>query len=152
MSTPTLEPRTVRSSELSRHPAEVFAAAEEGPIVVTRRDGESLVLTTQERAVQQQELLGVAAQLIAASLEDGPIADRFVRYFPWIGLLNEVDRDECAAEIVAVARGSFSVGQPQRLLTVIAAWRDTAEAVAAGWGARAPEWLPEDVPAPDPRS
>lgn len=84
MSTPTREPRIVQLSELSRHPAEVFAAAEVGPVVVTRREGESLVLTTRERPAQQRELLAVAAQLIAASLDDGPITERFGRYFPWI--------------------------------------------------------------------
>ncbi|MEZ5088717.1 MAG: hypothetical protein R2719_02770 [Micropruina sp.] len=151
MSTPTLEPRTVQSSRLSRHPAEVFAAAEAGPVVVTRRDGESLVLTTRERDAQQRELLAVAAQLIAASLDDGPITDRFIRYFPWIGLLNASDREACATEIVAVARGAFTVGQPHRLLTVIAAWRNTAEAVGAGWGADSPEWLTADEPLVEPR-
>ncbi len=61
-------------------------------------------------------------------------------------LLSASDREECAKEIVAVARGAFTVGQPHLLLTVIAAWRNTAEAVAAGWRADEPEWLAEDEP------
>lgn len=152
MSIPTIGPRTVQSSDLSRHPADVFAAAEEGPVVVTRRDGESLLLTTQSRARAQQELLGVAAQLIAASLDDGPLQVRLAKYFPWIGLLNDADKQACAVEIIDTARGAFSVGQPMRLLTVIAAWRNTAEAVAAGWGADEIEWLNDAVPVEDPRS
>ena len=37
--------RTVRSSELSRNSREVFEAADQGPVLITRRDGDSLVLT-----------------------------------------------------------------------------------------------------------
>ena len=38
---------TRRSSDLSKHSADVFAEAEEHPVHVTRRDGETLVLMSQ---------------------------------------------------------------------------------------------------------
>ena len=61
-----------------RSPASVFAAADEGPVTITRRDGEALVLT-RASAVEHQRLgLQLAAQLIAASLADSstPFVDR----------------------------------------------------------------------------
>ena len=42
--------QTRRSSDLSKHSAEVFAAAEDHPVTITRRDGEALVLMSQREA------------------------------------------------------------------------------------------------------
>ena len=50
-----------RSSDLSKHSAEVFAEAENHPVTVTRRDGESLVLMSQREADARNELLNIAA-------------------------------------------------------------------------------------------
>jgi hypothetical protein len=136
------ERRVVQSSELSRNSAAVFAAAEEAPIEVTRRDGETLVLITKREAAAQERILEVAAQLIAASLDDGgTLVDRLARPFPWIKLLSAHDQTTCAQEIIDTARGAFVVNQPGRILTEIKAWQNTAEAVAAGWGEDEPDWL-----------
>jgi hypothetical protein len=133
--------RVVQSSDLSRHSREVFAAAEESPVEVTRRDGESLVLTTKREFDARDDVLEVAAQLIAVSLDDkGTLVDRLAGPFPWIKLLNEADQRECARNIVETARGAFTVHQPERLLSEVAAWRNTAEAVAAGWGNEPIDW------------
>ena len=42
--------RTRRSSDLSKHSAEGFAAAEDHPVTITRRDGEALVSMSQREA------------------------------------------------------------------------------------------------------
>ena len=145
--------QTVQSSELSRHSAAVFAAAEEAPIEVTRRDGETLVLTTKRESADRELILQLAAQLIAVSLDDrGTLVDRLAGPFPWIKLLSEADQCTCAKAIIDTARGAFVVNQPGRVLTEIEAWRNTAEAVAAGWSKNEPDWLEEPVVVSKPRS
>ncbi|WP_104081550.1 prevent-host-death protein [Cryobacterium sp. Y11] len=144
--------RIVQSSELSRNSAAVFAAAEEAPVEVSRRDGESLILTTKREAAAHERILEIAAQLIAVSLDDnGTLEDRLARPFPWIKLLSVQDQRTCARDIIDTARGAFVVNQPGRILTEIKAWQNTAEAVAAGWGQDKPEWLREPVTVTKPR-
>ena len=147
-------PRTVQSSELSRSPASVFAAADEGPVTITRRDGEALVLT-RASAVEHQRLgLQLAAQLIAASLADSstPFLDRLRVPFPWLEFLSSPDRASFAAEVVDVARACAAVSQFDRLLEVLTAWRSTAEAVAAGYTRDEDlTWISEPAPVADPR-
>ena len=155
MASTTLNPaerHVVQSSELSRHSAAVFAAAEDAPVEVTRRDGETLVLTTKREAVAHQRILEVAAQLIAVSLDgNGTLEDRLARPFPWINLLSVQDQRTCAQDIIDTARGAFVVNQPGKILTEITAWQNTAEAVAAGWGHDEPDWLREPVAVKKPR-
>ena len=144
--------RVVQSSELSRNSAAVFAAAEEAPVEVSRRDGESLILTTKREAAAHERILEVAAQLIAVALDDnGTLEDRLARPFPWIKLLSVQDQRMCARNIIDTARGAFVVNQPGRILTEIKAWQNTAEAVAAGWGQHEPDWLREPVAVTKPR-
>jgi PHD/YefM family antitoxin component YafN of YafNO toxin-antitoxin module len=142
---PLVAPRTphvVKSSALSRDSHAVFAAAEKSPVEVTRRDGESLVLTTKRQFEAQDEILEAAAQLIAVSLDSkGTLVDRMAGPFPWIKLLNPADQEECARSIIDTARGAFTVHQPARFLVELTAWRDTAEAVAAGWNTEAIDWI-----------
>ena len=155
MASTTLNPaqrRVVQSSDLSRHSAAVFAAAEEAPVEVTRRDGETLVLTTKREVAAHERILEVAAQLIAVSLDDrGTLEDRLARPFPWIKLLSIEDQKTCAQDIIDTARGAFVASQPRRILTEIKAWQNTAEAVAAGWGEEEPDWLREPVAVKKPR-
>lgn len=55
MGAPAVVIRTVQSSELSRNPASVFEAADLGPVTITRRDGESLVLARSSDVARQRE-------------------------------------------------------------------------------------------------
>lgn len=145
--TPPRPRRTVQSSDLSRHARAVFAAAEEEPLEVTRRDGKPLVLTTKERSDDDDAVLDIAAQLIAAVTvnEQLPLHERLAIPYPWIAMLSRDDQRRFAREIVDVARGSFSLRQPRRLLLELQAWRNSAEAIAAGWGTSEPELLDEPV-------
>lgn len=145
--TPPRPRRTVQSSDLSRHARAVFAAAEEEPLEVTRRDGKPLVLTTKERSDDDDAVLDIAAQLIAAVTvnEQLPLHERLAIPYPWIAMLSRDDQRRFAREIVDVARGAFSLRQPRRLLLELQAWRNSAEAIAAGWGTGEPELLDEPV-------
>jgi hypothetical protein len=46
---PSLIPQTVHSSDLSRNSAAVFKAVDQGPVTITRRDGEALILTCESQ-------------------------------------------------------------------------------------------------------
>lgn len=135
---------TRRSSDLSKRPAEVFAEAENYPVTVTRRDGESLVLMSQREADARAELLGLAAQLITVTLEDGPLEERMANRFPWMFALSPGGRAQCARALVDAARASFSTGQPHLALSELTSWNETATAIAAGLGSQQVEWLDED--------
>lgn len=130
-----LPTRTRRSSDLSKHSAEVFAEAEDHPVTVTRRDGETLVLMSQREAEGRARLLNFAAQLITVTLDDrGTLAERMSRIFPWMLALSPADREACAQELIDAARASFSTDQPHLAIAELTSWKETATAVAAGLG------------------
>lgn len=108
MTTTALRTSTRRSSDLSKHSAEVFAEAEDHPVTVTRRDGEALVLMSQREADGRARLLEFAAQLIGVAVDDdGPLAERMSRVFPWMLALSQKDRGTCALDLVDAARRRF---------------------------------------------
>jgi hypothetical protein len=143
----TIAPRyaTRRSSDLSKHSAEVFAEAEDHPVTVTRRDGAPLVLMSQREAEGRARLLEFAAQLIGVAVDDdGPLAGRMSKAFPWMLALSAEDRAVCAQNLVDAARASFSTDQPHLALAELTSWQETATAIAAGLGRADLEWLDAD--------
>lgn len=137
-----LDSRTRRSSDLSRHSAEVFAEAEAHPVTVTRRDGEALVLMSQREADGRARLLVLASQLITVALDGhGPLAERMAKAFPWMLALSQEDQETCAQDLVDAARASFSTNQPHLAIAELTAWKETAAALAAGLGGADVEWL-----------
>ncbi|MEO8283938.1 MAG: prevent-host-death protein [Pseudarthrobacter sp.] len=142
MSTVTSSRTTFQSSELSRSSADVFAAASDHPVQVTRRDGESLVLMTESADRARASLLELAAQLIAVTTSTaGTLAGRMSDRFPWMLALSPSDQDTCATKIVEAARASFATNQPHLAIAELNAWRETATAIAAGLGKEPVEWL-----------
>lgn len=139
-----LPTHTRRSSDLSKHSAEVFAEAEDHPVTVTRRDGEALVLMSQREAEGRARLLNFAAQLITVTLDNrGPLSARMAKAFPWMLALSPVDRTSCAQDLVDAARASFSTEQPHLAITALTSWKETATAVAAGLDSADLVWLDE---------
>jgi PHD/YefM family antitoxin component YafN of YafNO toxin-antitoxin module len=146
--------RSVASSELSRNSAAVFAAAEQGPIEITRRDGEDFVLAKASDLAKERRAISIAADLVAASLSTSGVnlADRLRGPFPWIEFLAPQSQVRFATEIVDVARACAAVGQFSRLLVVFEAWRSSAETIANGYTPDDElEWLDVPVPVTDPR-
>lgn len=134
-----------RSSDLSKHSAEVFAEAEDHPVTVTRRDGEALVLMSKREAEGRARLLEFAAQLITVTLDDsGPLSVRMAKAFPWMLALSPADRESCAQDLIDAARASFSTDQPHLAIAELTSWRETATAVAAGLGSADIEWLDDN--------
>jgi hypothetical protein len=138
--------RTRRSSDLSKHSAEVFAEAADHPVTVTRRDGEDLVLMSLREAVGRTTLLDLAAQLITATVDtEGTLSERMSRAFPWMLALSPADRETCARDLLDAARASFSTDQSNLVTVELAAWKETATAVAAGLGRVDLEWLDDEA-------
>lgn len=114
-------------------------------MTVTRRDGEALVLMSQREADSRARLLEFAAQLIGAAVDDdGPLTERMSRAFPWMLALSREDRTTCAQDLVDAARASFSTDQPHLVLAELTSWRETATAIAAGFGRTDLQWLDAD--------
>ncbi len=135
-----------QSSDLNRNPVKVFSAAEDAPILVTRRDGESLVLMSEREADAQAQLFEFAAQLIAVTTDDnGSLEDRMANRFPWMLALKMESRKQCADDLVKAARAALSTGQAHLAIAELTSWRETAIAIAAGWDKIQPEWLDEPV-------
>jgi PHD/YefM family antitoxin component YafN of YafNO toxin-antitoxin module len=131
-----------QSSELSRSSADVFAAAADHPVRVTRRDGESLVLMSESADAARISLLELAAQLVAVSTStEGTLAARMSDRFPWMLALSPADQEACADDVLAAARASFATNQPHLAIAELASWRETATAIAAGLGKEPVEWL-----------
>lgn len=123
---------TFQSSELSCSSAEVFAAAADHPIEVTRRDGESLVLMSDSADRACTALLELAAQLAAVSTStDGTLVTRMTDKFPWMLTLSTADQQTCTNDILTVARASVDTHQPHLAIAELRAWRETAAAPAA---------------------
>ncbi|QIM16725.1 prevent-host-death protein [Leucobacter insecticola] len=145
MNTATANRQEFKSSELSRNSGEVFAAAENGPVTVTRRDADSLVLMNKREAEIRKQLFEFAAQLIAITTDDrGTLADRMSDHFPWMFALSETDKAQCAKDLVNAARASFATEQPHLAIAELNSWRETAEAIAAGHQSTLVEWLDHD--------
>ena len=150
MSRPFKTRTSFQSSELSRSPADVFAAAADHPVRVTRRDGESLVLMSESADAARISLLDLAAQLVAVSTStEGTLAARMSDRFPWMLALSPADRETRADEVLAAARASFATNQHHLAIAELTSWRETATALAAGLDKGPVEWL-DDAGAVEP--
>ena len=139
------ESNRFHSSELSRNSARVLDAAQDHPVKVTRRGGESLILMSEREAIIRQKLLEIAADLIAVTTDDrGTLTQRMADRFPWMLALNERDRTICADELVSSARASFATNQPHLAVATLTSWKETAEAFAAGLVESPVDWLSDD--------
>ncbi len=102
--------RLAKSSDLSRNPSAVFAAAERGPVDITRRGGERFVLTLASDAERRLRAMAIATDLISVSLEgrELPLSERLRKPFPWVEFLSDRGQVAFANELLAVARACAS--------------------------------------------
>ncbi|MFM6980240.1 MAG: prevent-host-death protein [Micrococcales bacterium] len=132
----------VQSSELSRNSAAVFSAAEKAPVLVTRRDGEDLVLMSKREASARGQLLELAARLLAVITDErGSLISRMSGAFPWMHALSDEDKAQCTSDLVRAAQASFATDQSYFAMQEINAWKETASAVAAGLGKEPTDWI-----------
>lgn len=135
-----------QSSDLSRNPLKVFAAAEAGPLIVTRRDGRDLFLTSMENQVSTTRVDELAAQLLGAtSSETGTLIERMCNVFPWMLALDENEKVQCTADLIENVRISLATGEPRLALAHFNGWRETATAIAEGLDKVPVDWLDEPI-------
>lgn len=144
---------TVTSSDLSRHSADVFRAADKGPVEISRRDGENLVLMRRSVMEGDALALALASDVVAASL--GPVEVPFVARlqdrFPWMHFLTGDEREQFAVEIVSCARACAAAREFGPFVADLEAWRGTAAAKASGVTPDAElEWLDASSPVERP--
>jgi PHD/YefM family antitoxin component YafN of YafNO toxin-antitoxin module len=140
-----------QSSDLNRNSTKVLDAAENSPVLVTRRDGEDLVLMSEREATARKKLLELAAELIAVTTDDrGTLVERMSDRFPWMLALNLDDRARCASALVNAARASFATQQIHLAIAELTSWRETASAIAEGLSLNSIEWLEEPNSAINP--
>lgn len=144
-------------SEFLRDPNRVIEAMEKnGDVTLVRRSAPPVRLSDAAESDANQQTLSALTQLLAIALDDellGKVVDRLTIAFPWIELLPEDQRPAFVADFLNNARGGLAVGRLARLTTVLAAWRDTAEAYAdprIHVDGSDLHYLDEPVPVPNP--
>ena len=130
------------SSELSRNSASVFAAAESSPVLVTRRDGEDLVLMTKREADASTALNEFAAQLLGITAHSPrDLADKVSQLYPWMLALSQADQEQCAVDLLQATRTALATAQPGRVISELLSWRETARALNDGLQVSSDDWL-----------
>ncbi len=151
----------VNFSELVNRNKQTLARLQESPrLLLHRRDGEDLVLTTAARAEQDQTVVSAATRMLAAMARREPgsmelLLDILPDAFPWVRFLPEPDLHAfaVAVELVDAMRAADSLGNSASVAQLLIAWQHTAEVYSD------PELLAvlardhgEDYgPVPDPR-
>ena len=114
-------------TEFLQHSGRVLADVVAGGVVLRRRDGEDLVVTTRG----QSEAVGTVLRILASAATGDPRrADAVV---PWLGFLSPDDRAECLRELAEVASAAVATGRLSRLEETLDDWRATA---LAAWDER----------------
>lgn len=104
-------------------------------IRLRRRDAEDLVLTTAERAEQDNAALSSMSRLVNEMLRRDPMVLTMAvqvlpAVFPWVRHLPEQAHPEFAAEWLDALTSSAALGNNAAVETVVAAWQHTAEIYA----------------------
>lgn len=120
-------------SELVNKNKQTLARLKESPrLLLHRRDGEDLVLTTAARAEQDQTVVSAATRMLAAMArrEPGgmePLLDILPDAFPWVRFLPESDLHAFAVELVDTMRAADSLGNSASVAQLLTAWQHTTE-------------------------
>lgn len=119
-------------SSFLRGPTTATAAVETHDVVLERRDGVDLVLTTVERAAANDDALGLGALMLRSICRSNPdmVAAALEEQLPWLAWLPPQDRVACTTELVTDLAAGASLHLFARFHADLVAWRHTAEAWA----------------------
>ncbi|MGW4457738.1 hypothetical protein ACWEJQ_16300 [Streptomyces albidoflavus] len=101
-------------------------------LLIRRRDGEDLVLTTASRAEQDRTVVSAATRMLMAMARREPgsmelLLDLLPDAFPWVRFLSEADLHAFAVELVDTMRAADSVGNNASVAQLLVEWQHTAE-------------------------
>ncbi len=123
----------VNFSELVNKNKQTLARLQEtSRLLLHRRDGEDLVLTTAARAEQDQTVVSAATRMLAAMARREPgsmelLLDILPDAFPWVRFLPDLDLHAFAVELVDTMRAADSLGNSASVAQLLIAWQHTAE-------------------------
>lgn len=119
--------RTTYSAFL-RGPSAVLPEVEKADVVLERRDGEDLVLTTAGRSQAFAEGLDISVNTLRrlAVSHREIVRDSLADALPWVEWLPESERRDCLDELLTDLAASVAVGDFTRFHRDVVAWRDTA--------------------------
>lgn len=129
----TIENAAVNFSELVNKNRQTLARLNESPrLLLHRRDGEDLVLTTAARAEQDQSVVSAATRILTAMARREPGSMELLLgilpdAFPWVLFLPEPDVHAFAVELVDTMRAADSLGNSASIAQMLIAWQHTAE-------------------------
>ncbi|MDD2859105.1 MAG: hypothetical protein PHU75_10580 [Candidatus Nanopelagicales bacterium] len=117
-------------STFVQKPTHVLAKLDEGDVLLTRRDGEDVLLSIASVAESQSAAVSSVVELLAtwaaaASVET--LRSLISQKNPWAALLDAADRDDFVDEYLTTLRGCAAIGNFSRLAIVVDAWKGTAE-------------------------
>ncbi|MGA1838247.1 hypothetical protein VD659_15100 [Herbiconiux sp. 11R-BC] len=115
-----------------RTPRVVAALAEQGGVLITRRDAADLVLLRASDLENRQAGIALVAQLVRAVLRSRDMAAALRELFAWTSLLNDGELTACACELEKQFWAAAELGEYDALLVVVAGWRSTARSRASG--------------------
>ncbi|MFE1960141.1 hypothetical protein [Streptomyces sp. NPDC059479] len=127
------ENAAVNFSELVNKNKQTLARLKESPrLLLHRRDGEDLVLTTAARAEQDRTVVSAATRMLAAMTRREPgstelLLDILPDAFPWVRFLPEPDVHAFAVELVDTMRAADSLSNNASVAQLLTAWQHTAE-------------------------
>ncbi len=106
-------------TDFLQHSGKVLPKVAEGEVLLHRRDGEDLVLTTSS----QMEALEATLRAFM-SITEGE-TERAATGFPWFGFLDPADQVECLRELRQGANAAMLTGRLSQLEEIIDEWRAT---------------------------
>ncbi|MEU6110523.1 hypothetical protein ABZ853_19235 [Streptomyces albidoflavus] len=124
---------SVHFSELvNRNRRTLARLADSRSLLLRRRDGEDLVLTTASRAEQDRTVVSAATRMLLAMARREPgsmelLLDLLPDAFPWVRFLPEADLHAFAVELVDTMRAADSVGNNASVAQLLVEWQHTAE-------------------------
>ncbi|MGW6567816.1 prevent-host-death family protein [Streptomyces sp. NPDC054975] len=127
--------QTVSFSELSKNSKRVSETLDTAQrLLVTRRDGQDLYLTTARHDQEREETAEITARLLAALLaaDDGAraIARALPAVFPWVRHLSDDELREFVQELVDATYDAVQLDVHANLHRAIVEWRATARILA----------------------
>jgi len=121
-------------SQLVQRPKDTVAKLEENPrrrIRLDRRDGGDLILESAAHAEAEDRMLVLAGSLLFSLVNDDNGRKAMLlalpHAFPWVRFLPEHDTRAFLTELVETLHACADLGNAAALVTLINAWKDTAE-------------------------
>jgi hypothetical protein len=116
-------------SSFLRGPTTIVPLLDEGDVILERRDGQDLVLSTVSRFEARERGAALTGRLLGDFMAQAPEAVRtnLEKELPWLRWLPEVSREMAVAEILDNLLAGAHTGTLTPFALTVSAWQDTAE-------------------------